>query len=527
MKNTLIEFIHTPVKLILMIVTEAIIIGTVIFVSGMPNEKGVYLEIAYFKGLCFVYMLFFTFFDALKGLIAGHTLFDMSDVNLLFPAPVSPKKVLVYGMAGKMAKTMGTAFMVILVQSRSLKYFGIDARGVVFMLLFCAAGMLPAFMLAQVIYVFTNGNKNRKLAVIIIIAALFIPLIIQIILQVPKYDIAAALGLLSTSPLVDFFPIAGWAAAGCMALLVGNMFAALCFLGLLLLTSAGLALFIALSKMDFYEDALYTSEALFEKRRAELEDDISKVMYSFKKINVKKTGLNGAGCAAFFYRHLREASRRSIVPLLNGVSLFYIGGVALSALFIRDTFGGDTGVITVLSSLLFLQILCIVFGEGLKELSSPYIYLIPERALSKIIWTNMTTFLRTLLEGVLIFALAGAILRAHISTLCLAALAYSFFSFKIIALNYFSHRWTGVGIGTGVFITLYMLVAVLTSLPGAIIGLVAGILLNGAHAEGALGYFIGLLLFCAWELITGFAGFALSAGILDNCDISAVKSGKE
>jgi hypothetical protein len=363
-------------------------------------------------------------------------------------------------------------------------------------------------MLAQAIYCITNGNKKRKLAVIIIMTALFIPLIILIILQAPKYEFAAVLGLLSATPFVDLFPIAGWTAAGCTAFLTGNISAGLCFFGLLLLAGAGLALFISLSKIDFYEDALCTGEAAFEKRGAALK-------------GVNKTGLRGAGSAAFFYRHLLEASRRSVVPLLNNVSFCYAGGAALYALFIRNTLSGNAGVITVLTALLFTQILCVIFGEGIKELATPYIYLVPEHALSKIVWSNMATLLRTLLEGALIFAIAGAILRADLLTLCCAVFAYSFFSFKIIALNYAARRWTSVGVGyNGAFIAVYMIVAVLTSLPGVIIGIVAGSIC------GAGRYFIGLLLFCAWELITGIAGFALATGILDNADIAATQSTK-
>jgi len=187
-KNSLAAFIHAPVKLILAIVTAAIFVGSIFFISVMPNVNAVYLDSAYFKGICFIYMLFLMFLSAPKGLGNGSTLFSMSDVNLLFTAPISPKKALVYGMASDMMKTTGATLVIILTQAGWLKYAGINSRAIVLLLLFCTGGGLLFFMLAQVIYTFSHGNKKRKTAVIIIMSALFIPLIIQIILEVPKYD---------------------------------------------------------------------------------------------------------------------------------------------------------------------------------------------------------------------------------------------------------------------------------------------------------------------------------------------------
>jgi hypothetical protein len=515
-KNTFFEWIRTPARLVCTIITAAIVAGLIIGSHIFPIGDGTYLDKAYFKVPCFTYMLFFVFCDVMKGLSKGRTLFDLSDVNMLFTAPVSPKKVLVYGMAGKMAKTMLLTFAVILLQSGWLRYFYLDARGLTLLLVFCVLTSVLVFMLAQVIYSLSNGRKTRKLVVMLVMAALFVPLLVQIVLEVPQHDVDALLELLSVSPLLDFFPVAGWAAASCTAFLTGNMGTALFFLGLILLTIVGLALVIAFKNVDFYEDALYTSETAFALKHSTPESAMGDARGGLKGAIVQKTGLHGAGSTAFFYRHLRELSRRSVLSPLNGLSLFYMSGVLSYTVFLNGT--SDADCITLLSVLLCIQIFCITIGDGLRELAAPYLYLIPEPSLSKIIWSNMTAFLRSLVEGLLVFAIAGVVGMNWLMCL-LAALSYSFFSCKLIALNYVSRRWIGIGIGAGAFLILYLIIACVTSLPGIIIGMVAAILSGGVWS-------VGLLSFCVWELVTGFVGFALSAGILDHCDMATMKSDK-
>ncbi|MDR1326410.1 MAG: putative ABC exporter domain-containing protein [Treponema sp.] len=526
-KNTLVEFVHAPAKLIMLIISVAAIIGFIIL--GASTRAGVsadggFVDISYFQGIFFAYITLFVIIAVQKGLNTGDAIFDMSDVNLLFTAPVSPKKALIYGAAFNMSKIALMASFCILFQSGSLSYFGIGFGGLLLTLFFCFLGMILSFTLSQVIYSFSNGNEKRKLVTKIIMGALFVPLAVQaLMLWQEGFAVTELLKRLCDSPLMSAIPIAGWGAASCVGFLSGNMVSGVCFLGLMVLALTGFMLFLAFSKVDFYEDVLCATETAFEKRRNALEGNIGEAMESSKKIRVKKTGLAGAGAAAFFHRHLREASRRSILGLLSYISLFLIGGSALYALLLGPALGGDpySVLITMFSTLLSVQVFTILYGEGLKELYTPYIYLTPERSVSKILWSNMAAFLRSLIEGALIFAAAGAILRTSVPITCATALGYALFSLKLIALNYLSLRWTSVNIGAGILLLLFALIAILSSAPGAIIGIAAGITIGDTF-----GNFIGLLIFCAWEAIVAIVCFALSAGILDNCDMPVVKSWK-
>jgi hypothetical protein len=525
-KNTLVEFVRTPAKLVMLIISMAAIAGLIILSASTradPSADGSFTDIRYFKGAFFAYLTLFVIIAVQKGLTAGDAIFDMSDVNLLFTAPVSSKKALIYGMAFNMSKIALMASVVILFQANSLAYFGIGFGGLLLTLFFCFMGMILSFTLSQVIYSFSNGNEKRKLVTKIIIGALFVPLAVQALrFWQEGLVVIELLKRLCDSPFMSAIPIAGWAAASCAGFLSGNSISGVCFLGLMVVALMGFALFLAFSKVDFYEDVLCATETAFEKRRDALEGNIGKAMETGKKIKVNKTGLAGIGAVAFFHRHLREASRRSILGLLSNISLFFLGGSVLYALLL-GSIGDDPYIIliSVFSTLLWIQIFTILFSEGMKELFTPYIYLAPEPSISKILWSNMAAFLRSLIEGALIFVAVGAILRASVTVICVAALGYALFSLKLIALNYFSLRWVGVNIGMGILLLLYALIAILSSAPGAIIGIIVGITISGV-----LGCSIGLLIFCLWEALVALVCFALSVGILDNCDMPVVKSWK-
>ncbi|MDR2418654.1 MAG: putative ABC exporter domain-containing protein [Treponema sp.] len=520
-KNTLAEFVRAPAKLVMLIISAALIIGLIILGAFIrAGREGSFVSINFFKGIFFAYTALFVIITAQKGLDSGGTIFDMSDVNLLFTAPVSPKKALIYGMAFNMSKTALRSSFLILFQSGSLSYFGIGFGGLLLTLFFCFLGMILSFTLSQVIYSFSNSNEKRKLVIKIILGVLFMPLAIQaLMLWRTGLAVMELLERLCDSPFMSAIPIAGWVTASCVGFLSGNIISGVCFLGLMVLAFTGFTLFLVFGKVDFYEDVLCATE----RARDALESNISKAMESGKKVRVKKTGLVGVGAAAFFHRHLREASRRNILGLSSNVSLLLIGGSVLYALILNSLLGNDTysTFINVFSALLLMQIFTVLYSEGLKELYMPYIYLTPERSVSKILWSNMTAFLRSLIEGVFIFVAVGAILRASVSVVCIAASGYALFSLKLIAFNYVSLRWAGFNMSAGVLRLLYAFIVALSSVPGVIIGIIVGVTIGGV-----LGNFIGLLIFCAWELLVGVVCFVLSAGILDNCDMPLVKNWK-
>jgi hypothetical protein len=166
---------------------------------------------------------------------------------------------------------------------------------------------------------------------------------------------------------------------------------------------------------------------------------------------------------------------------------------------------------------MWAQMFLIGMGRGLKELYMHYIYLIPKSSLSKIVWNSCETVFKVLVEAAVIFTVAGLIARAPALDIAGAFLAYVLYNFLLLGINYSSLRWAGGTMNAGLSIVLYMLIVVVTLAPGIVAAVIAGSALP-KHLSG-LGYFV----LAAWELIAGFAFFALSNGILHKCDMSSMQ----
>ncbi len=517
-KNTLLELRRKPAKLLLWVLVIAGIGG--IFILSLFTRQSTVgsLDLVWLKGILFLLILIFVVTAIQKGLANGDVIFDMNDVNLLFVSPVSSRKILMYGIV-RMAKMAFLAGFFILFQSNSLSVgFGVGFDGVLLVLLgfMLAVGVLQ--ILSLLIYSLTNGKPRRKLVVRMLAIAAFLPLIVFTGVQlVVTGDLLAALGNTLDSPLAAWTPVAGWASAGVISLISGDMGNGFLFLGLLVLSGVLLLLYIALSNPDYYEDVLVATETAFEKKRVLKEGQINPEASSAKKVKVAKTGIGGRGSSTIFYKHLRESFRANYLGLWGMWSIIMVLGTALFSLFLR---GEDGGTLILLQILMWMQIFMIGTGRGLKELYMHYIYLIPESSFQKIVWSNLEIVFKVLVESVSVFGIAGLIMGEPVGLVAAATLVYTLFSFLLLGINYLSLRWTGTDISAGIMIFIYTIAVMVIMLPGLIAAIVLGSMIEGT------GVLIGLGVLALWELLAALGCFALSKGVLHHSDMPVLGTGK-
>jgi hypothetical protein len=517
-KNNLLELRRKPAKLILWVFVLAMIIGLIVLSLFTRQSAAGSLDLIWLQGILFLFILLFVVISIQKGLMSGDVIFDMNDVNLLFVSSVNSRLILLYGIV-RMAKMSFLAGFFILFQSNSLSQgFGVGFDAVLLVLLGFMLAMCMLQILSLLIYTLTNGKPRRKLTVRIISVAVFLPLFVYIVVQlIATGDLFLALENTLRSPLAAWTPVAGWAAAGTVSLIAGELGSGFLFLGLLVLSGALLILYIALSNPDYYEDVLVATETAFEKKRAMAEGQINTEALSTKKVKLAKTGIGGMGANVFFYKHLRESFRANRFGLWGMTSLFTVVGAALFSVFLR---GGEGKIFILLQTLMWMQIFMIGTGRGLKELYSHYIYLIPENSFRKIVWSNLEIAFKVLVESLVIFGIAGLILGESIGSIVAAMLVYSLFSFLLLGINYLSLRWTGANISAGLLIIIYTIAVILIMLPGLIAAIVLAITIENN------GLLIGLGVLALWELLAGLGCFALSKGILHRVDMPVLKTEK-
>ena len=516
-KNSFLELLRKPAKLAMWVLVIGGMVG--LFVLTMFNTRDTenFADLVWLKGSLFSLILIFAIIAVQKGLSNGDVIFDMNDVNLLFVSPVSSRKILMYGIL-RMAKMAFLAGFFILFQSNTLgANFGVGFSGVliVFGAFIIAVSVLQ--ILSLLIYSISNGKPKRKRAVRLIAAAVLLPCVVSLATEVIKIgEFLAGAAVSLNGQAFTWTPIVGWAAEGVIAFIAGDFSTGFLFFGLIVLTGFLMILYIAFSNPDYYEDVLVATETTFEKKRSLAEGQINGDAGSAKKVKIKGTGVKGYGASTLFYKHWRESFRANVLGFWGISSIIVVCGAILMAFFIRKA--GESGMLILLQTLMWLQIFMIGTGRGLKELYMHYIYLIPDSSLRKILWSNFEIGFRVLIESIVIFLGAGLILKASLVLILSTAAVYTMFSFLLLGINYLSLRWTGADISSGMLVLLYLIAVILIMAPGLAGAFAVGIFLGGMLA--------GLWTLLAWELAVALGCFALSIGVLHRCDMPVLKTGK-
>ncbi len=511
-KNTVLEILRKPGKLVLYLLTLLLVIGLIVLTAFTSRKQSGNVPMFWLTGGFFLFITRFVIKTVAKSLSGGDMIFEMHEVNLLFTSPISPRKILLYGII-RLVKMAFLAGFFLLFQTSSLANFGVRFGGVLVMLGEFMLSVVVLSVLSLLIYSVSNGNPRRKRAVKIITGMMFLPLVIVIAVNMlPPGDIIGSLEKIIASPALTLIPVAGWTAAGTIAFLGGNLAAGFMYLGANALLGGGIVAYIMLTNPDYYEDTLVATETQYEKKRAIAEGNVDLSAVSGRKIKVSGTGIPGFGPSALFGRHLRESFRQNRFGMLSLMSvLTIIGAVGMGAV-VRDT-------LIVMQILMWMQIFLIGTGRGLKDTYSHYIYMIPASSFSKIIWSNMEVMLRVFVESLLIFIPIGIITKTAVPMVLLCIAAYTLFSFLLLGVNYVSMRFLGTNISMGVMILIYYLMVVIAILPGLVPAIIVGVSIGGN-----VGVLIGVLILAAWELLAGVILFALAKGVLHACDMPSVKS---
>lgn len=511
MKNSLLELLHKPGKLILYIcLILLIVISAVASIFSTPPVQN-QAPIFWFTGILFVFVGMFVVMAVLKGVSNGDAIFEMNDVNLLFVSPINPSKILFYGIL-RLTKTAFFAVFFLLFQGSSLANFGVNYGGVLLTFLATMISVIVLSIVSLLLYSIANGNVKRKNCIKVITALIFLPLLIVLgINLLDSQNLMLSLEAGIKSPAMTYIPVAGWMSAGVTAFLTGEILKGFLFFGATLLLGAALVVYLVLTNPDYYEDTLVATETNFEKKRLIAEGNINAANVSTNKVKVVKTGISGVGASTLLGKHLRESFRQSRFGFLSAMSFIIIISAIVGAYLTKD-------LITILQILMWMQVFLIGTGRGLKDTYYHYIYMIPESSFKKIIWSNMEVMVKTAIESILIFGISGILIQHNIFIILMCIIVYTLFAFYLVGFNYFIMRFTGANISAGLLLVIYMILIIIFILPGLVPAIIVGIAIGGN-----VGLTIALLILAAWELIAGLVCFILAKGVLHNCDIPTMK----
>ena len=465
LRNQLKSFARSPGKIIL----SAIMIGAFALVvwSGGMQRAGISAlrdRAELFTIIAGLYIVMFLML-AYTGLARGATFFTMPDVNLLFPAPVEPFKVLIYGLTQQLVISLTIGFFLLYQYSWMHGMYNVAIPELLIILLGYALTVFTSQVAAMVMFAAASVSDARRKAVrfgSICVAALFF---VQPVYYLARSAIAGdsimiALPLAFSGMSLRLFPFAGWLASFVRELLEGHASA---WLWLLLVTvgTAALVLILRVMRQDYYEDVLQGTERAFQAKQRAKEGNPMMMNEGGANASRVRGEISGIGARVFFSKHRLE-DRRASRFLMNLSAWIEVLVTVAFGVFMRF----DGGWIGALSFGVYMQLLLSTNARWVRELNAPYVYLVPDPPFQKLIWCLMQSFLRTAAQSVLIWIPLGFVLKLSIPLTILLILLRCVLGVLFISGNLLvTQLWSNV-VPKWLEMTLFFLIEFALLLPG-------------------------------------------------------------
>lgn len=408
LKNRILSLRKKPGLLILYLITAAFLIlcFVVLLISDYkPSHLGYADERIIFSIIAGIGLLFLWSFVS-NGLSNGSSLFSMSDVGLLFVAPISTKKILMYGLISSLGKAMLANIFVIFQMSNLRSNFGYGLKEVFALFIICAVMTLFCQLMSIGIYIISNGNPARKNIIKGIIIALFsgIAIMVLIIQRQEGLSLIKAVLSLPDTKWFGYIPVAGWSMMFFIGIAQGSVVTMLIPLILYFISGSIIILLLTSGTADYYEDVLLSTEITYQTQKT-IKEEGKTIQNRKKKIKVseKAMGLNkGMGAMTIAYKHLLELKRTSKLMFIDSFTLFAAFGVGVAAYYLVKV--THLASYIILATAIYLQFFMTVMGKLKSELLKPYIYLIPEKSVKKLFAASFTSIVKPCIDGIIMFS---------------------------------------------------------------------------------------------------------------------------
>lgn len=502
LKNQVKSILKTPSKLIygifLIAMFALMAVSSALTEEELPAASRSLSELAAIVTVFYTVMFLLVFVNGSSGSTA---MFTLSDVTMLFPSPLSPKKILFYGLLRQMGLSLLLGFFLLFQYSWLHSLYGITYGSLLLIVVGYGLVLFLAQLCAMAVYVRASGRENAGRAVkygSYGAAFLYVALTafacrgeISAVLSGGSYEglLSAASTFLSTLPGV-LFPISGWAAGIVGGALTGHAGTLAVCAVLTVVAAAALVLSILKADTSYYEDAIESAETAQSAITAQKEGRFQEV--APKRVKVGKTGIRkGWGASALYHKHKVE-NRRSGVFFLSNMSLLFAAIIIAFAFFMRATIDDGEGglLIGVFFMGTYLQMFSATLGRFNRELLKPYLYLIPEPPLKKLLYALKENLISDCFEAVLVFLTVGLILKASPLDVLLCIAARITFALLFTAGNVLVERVFGTVSSKALILMFYFLALLLMAAPGIAAGIV--LMVFTEDLLGMAGLFAGM-----------------------------------
>jgi hypothetical protein len=462
LKNQLKSLVKKPSRLIYVVIIIAALALTLIGGNAADGSAHAVRDILELNaGAAALYLLMFVL-TVKGGFSRGGNLFNMSDVNLLFCAPIRPQLLLFHGLLQQMISSLFIGFFILFQYTNLHSAYGISYGCLFLLLLGYGIAIFLGQVTAMLVYSFTNGNETRKrvgkVALYVIVGAFLAYVVASALLGGTEGMLGRGVAAVNSTAFY-FLPVIGWLTLAMGGLLTGAALPAVIGFAACVAYLALLVLVIFRMDPDYYEDVLKSAEIAQNAITAQKEGTMTEAVP--ENVKVGKTGFGrGIGASVFYYKHMQE-NRRARKFLLSTTSLIFTVTVVLFCLFLKEG-----GLLATFLMAAYMQMFGTLTGRFNRELLRPYIYLIPEPPMKKMLWAMAELLPYTVMEGVVLFIPVGLILSLNPLEVALCVIARTAVTMVYLAADVVVERIWGSMTSKVLVFFLYFAVTLLLAAPG-------------------------------------------------------------
>ena len=526
-KNEILDTLRHPLKFLLYaFIAVSMVYGAIRGFTASLEDLGGQSEILsdsrLLSGAYLAVLYFISIPIMLKGLSSGTSFFSLSDVNNMFVAPIRQRTVLIYGVGRQLATMLVLVVTFAAYGGMIINMFRMTVSQTLLLILGIVLMLIMVQLVTLMIFCLASQHPVRATVMKYFIFAMTFFAIGAALVHIFTHEMSAESMLAAISlPILEYVPFIGWMHGLIFGILETNTVKIIIFGALMPLTAAASIITLFKAKLDFYEDVLSQAESYHEFRENIRSGTVSdKMMLGNKQIRLRKKGIQkGQGATAVFYKHILEGSRRSRFMFFNINTFVLIFVAFVTAFGIKHGMPDiDPTIIYLAAGVIcaYVQFFFSASGDWVKELTKPYIYLIPDGAVKKLIMAAATGLIKPFTDGIITFGLLAIFIGGQPIDIIICALAYGSFGSIYIATNVLAQRIAGLDSSGGIFITFYMSVMIITLIPGIVIGLIVL-----SSFAGSYGYIATTLLgtpVLIWNMAVSLIIFCSCRNLLNNTE---------
>lgn len=463
---------HKPTKAIPIVFVVAVIIlmGCAIIFEDTPTES--FIDPKYFIGITTAVIFQMFLFVLYSGVTRKNFRYSMSDVNLIFTSPMKPQNVLLYGFIKEISFIFAMCLFLIFQLPNLAFKFSFVTGGIVFLLLILMAFFIVLSSLSLLIYgYFSKYYKYKEMAIKVV---KYFSILITLGLATYIYTSSNGNYYEFTMELFNkdwwsYIPVMGWGRELLTQCLTGFNGSSLIYGGLLIASCIFFLTLLYKFNLDFYEDALPSAEqnevAQSYKNSGFDAKQLSKMQNSRKPFARRKVTLKYSAkyAKAIFFRHLLEYKKTGFYFLNILSGLYLIISVVVGLYF-------DIPFFALLLFSIYIMVVSTYAGKWSMDFNGHFIFLIPASSASKLFYSTLSSIIKVMVDGVILFIPAGILMGVGPLEILLSILAYISFgalSTYGAVLNYKLFDRVSNQMMKGIFMMITLIVYIL---PGIVIG---------------------------------------------------------